>query len=125
MRRFVLFVAVALALASWNGPAKAQYGFGFGQGSDPNAEIEAARSRAKQQLQKYSKPSGPGALGSAGRPAIGGGFRDRYGRADLAGHAVAGYPMVRGELDTIHVSKGRANGGRRSFTPPRTANRRR
>jgi hypothetical protein len=125
MRRFVLFVAMALVLASWTRPASAQYGFGFGQGSDPNAEIEAARSRAKQQLQKYSKPSGSGARGSAPRSAIGGGFRDRYGRVDLAGHAVAGYPTVRGDLDTIHVSRGRSNGGSRSFTPPRSGNRRR
>jgi hypothetical protein len=125
MRRFVLFVAVVLVLASWTGPAWAQYGFGFGHSSDPNAEIEAARNQAKQQLQKYSKPSGSGARGSAGRSAIGGGFRDRYGRMDLAGHAVAGYPMVRGDLDTIHASRGKANGSRRSFTPPRSGNRRR
>jgi hypothetical protein len=123
MRRFVGFVAVSLVLASWSGSARAQYGFAFGQKSDPNAEIEAARSRAKQQLEKYARPSGPGARGPAGRQAIGGGFRDRFGRWDLAGHPVAGYPTVRGDLDTVQVPRGGANAGRRSIAPRRNARR--
>jgi hypothetical protein len=123
MRRLLLFVAVALVLASWTKPAEAQYGFRFGQHSDINAEIEAARSRVKQQLQKYSRPSGSGARGSAPRSAIGGGFRDQYGRMDLAGRPVAGYPTVRGDLDTSHLSRGGASGSRRPPAPRRNANR--
>jgi hypothetical protein len=105
MRRCFLLVAVVLMVSCWSGSARAQYG--FGQGADPNAEIESARKQALQQRQKYAKPSGAGA---PRRSAVGGGFLDTYGRADLSGRGVSGYPVVRGDLSHTRVSRGGANG---------------
>ena len=91
MRRYFLLVAVVLIVSCWTQPARAQYGFNFGQTADPIEEIEAARSRAKQDRSKYSKPGGGGA-GATRRAPIGGGFADTYGRMDLSGHPVRGLP---------------------------------
>jgi len=99
-----LLVAVVLIVSCWSGSARAQYG--FGQGADPNAEIESARNQALQQRQKYAKPSGAGAP----RRSPVGGFLDTYGRADLSGRGVPGYPVVRGDLSRMKVSRGGANG---------------
>jgi hypothetical protein len=120
MRRSLLFVAVVLVASSWSGTAFAQ--FSFGETGDPNAEIEAARSTAKQNLKKYSsRPSGGS---TAARSKIGSSFLDTYGRRDLAGHAVPGYPAARGDLSSASVSRGGANGkARRSAKPRPNANR--
>jgi len=105
-----LLAAVVLIVSCWTGTARAQYGFGFGQGSDPSAEIESARKQALQQQQKYAKSSGAVA---PRRPPVGGGFLDTYGKADLSGHHVPGYPAVRGDLGHMRVTRGGANGAAR------------
>jgi len=107
MRRHFLFVAVVLVACSWSKPARAQFG-GFGQTADPVAEIEAARAKAKAERSKYAKSAG--GAGAARRSQLGGNFTDTYGRADLAGHAVPGYPAIRGDLGNARVSRGGANG---------------
>ena len=111
MRRYFLLVAVVLIVSCWTQPARAQYGFNFGQTADPIAEIEAARNKAKQDRSKYSKPGGGQA--ATRRGPVGGGFTDTYGRMDLSGHAVPGYPAIRGDLSHSRVSRGGANGSAR------------
>jgi hypothetical protein len=119
MRRYILLVAVVM-ISCLAQPARAQYGYGFGQGADPIAEIEAARSKAKQDRTKYAKPGGAGASATRRAP-VGGGFADTYGRMDLSGHPVPGYPAVRGDLSHSRVSRGGANGTSRRPARRRTA----
>jgi hypothetical protein len=112
MKRSFLLVAVMLLGSAWSPPARAQFGFsGFGAGPDPLSQIETARSQAKQRLQQYARVS-PG-VGRAMTPRSSPGnsaFLDRFGRMDLSGRPVPGYPVVRGDLNTQHVSRGGANG---------------
>ena len=117
MRRYILLVAVVLIVSCWTRPARAQYG--FGQTADPIAEIEAARNKAKQDRSKYSKPGG--GQGAPRRAPVGGGFTDTFGRTDLSGHAVPGYPAVRGDLSHSRVSRGGANGSARRSARRRPA----
>jgi hypothetical protein len=109
MKRWFLFVGVVLMGSMWSGTARAQYGLGgFGNTADVNQEIDAARSKIRQQMSKYGKPQA-----RPSRTAVRGGTgsADRYGRVDLAGHPVAGYPAVRGDLNAgTSVSRGGANG---------------
>jgi hypothetical protein len=102
-----LILAAAMTVAIlWCNSASAQYG---GQSHDPNEEIEAARSRQKAQAQKYARGSA-----SRARPTFGGSGADPYGRIDMSGRAVPGYPAIRGDLRSNPVRRGGANGVARS-----------
>ena len=115
MKRFILFVAVVILASAWSSPAKAQYGLGgLGNIPDMSAEVDAMRTEQKQQVSKYAKPQSRVSRGAPARsslsnpPSI-----DRYGRMDLSGHPVSGYPIVRGDLtgpSSPRVSRGGANG---------------
>jgi hypothetical protein len=130
MKRLFLFAMVAILASTWSRPVCAQYGMGgFGNLTDPNAEIDQQRSSMKSSMRTYTKPQAP--RGRSGYTRMSNpGSMDSYGRMDLAGHSVPGYPAVRGDLrgpGALHVSRGGANGrgGRRSGsvgrrqTPPR------
>lgn len=124
MKRFLMLVAVVILCVSWASPAQAQLGIGgIGGESDPLGQIEAARSEAKLRKQQYSKVKPKAGKGQAARSSVSSyntNSLDRFGRMDLAGHAVGGYPVVRGNLESTKVSRGGANGkggrggGRRS-----------
>jgi hypothetical protein len=116
MKRCFLFFAVVLLGTIWSGTARAQGFSGFGNTQDVNSEIDAERSKIRQQIAKNAKPQPRPARGTAVRG--GTGAADRYGRVDLAGHPVGGYPIIRGDLNGpnggARVSRGGANGsGRR------------
>ena len=115
MKRFILSVAVVILASAWPAPAKAQYGFGgFGNIPDMSAEVDAMRSQQKAQASKYAKPQSRASRGAPARSVLSNpASKDKYGRMDLAGHPVAGYPTVRGDLSgpgATHVSRGGANG---------------
>src|SRR4051812_28235992 len=114
MRRCFMLLAVVILSASWASPAQAQFGIGgFGGAPNPLSEIEAARSLIKQRNQQYTKAKPRAARAHAARPTTSSynyNSLDRSGRADLAGRAVPGYPAIRGNLESMHVSRGGANG---------------
>jgi hypothetical protein len=111
MKRLFLFLGVVILGTTWSSAAHAQYG-GFGNTPDVNAEIDNQRSHIKQQMRQYAKPQGRSSRTSALRQGAAG-AADRYGRIDMAGKPVAGYPAVRGDLTgqgSTRVSRGGANG---------------
>lgn len=117
MKRALFFAAVVLLATTWSTPARAQFGFGGGGGNkDPLADIAQQRSKIKSRLSQYSRHSA-GSRAKVANPAS----TDELGRMDLAGRAVAGYPIVRGDLrGHTYVSRGGANGsGRRHYSPRR------
>jgi hypothetical protein len=115
MKRFFMLVAVVILSTSWASPAQAQLGFGgFGGDTDTVSEIEAARSQIKLKNKNYSKAKPRAGKGLAARPSVSTynvNSLDRFGRMDLAGRSVSGYPPVRGGINAgLHVSRGGANG---------------
>jgi hypothetical protein len=118
MKRFFMLVAVVILSASWASPAQAQIGIGgFGGVTDPLSKIEAAKSQTKLRKQEYTKAKPKAGRAQATRPSkspYNYNSLDRFGRADLAGKSVAGYPAVRGDLESLHVSRGGANGSKRA-----------
>jgi len=124
MKRFIISVAVVILASAWSSPAKAQYGLGgYGSIPDMSAEVDAMRAQQKQEASKYTKSQARASRGAPSRSALGNpGSRDRYGRVDLAGHPVAGYPAVRGDLNgptPSRVSRGGANGQIKKRSSPR------
>ena len=112
MKRVFLFVAVMLFASTWTSTARAQFGMGgFGGLHDPNAEIDQQRTTIKSNLNKYSKA--PTSHSRVARQKLSNpASTDAYGRMDLAGHPVPGYPAVRGDLTgrtSAPVSRGGAN----------------
>src|SRR5262249_18445097 len=97
MKCFILSVAVVILASAWSSPAKAQFGMGgFGPPADMNAEIDAMRSQQKGDASKYTKPQAKVSRGGSARSYLSNpNSTDPYGRMDLAGHPVAGYPTVR------------------------------
>lgn len=114
MKHFLLCVAVVVLATGWSSPAKAQFGLGgFGNIRDMGAEVDAMRTKQKADSNKYAKPQahrrGAPTRSYLSNPTS----TDQYGRMDLAGHPVAGYPLVRGDMGgrtPPKVSRGGANG---------------
>jgi hypothetical protein len=122
MKRALFFAAVVIVGCAWSTPARAQFGFGSMANKDPVEQIKTDRSKIKSRLSEYSHAQShhtrilrPRVTNPASA--------DEYGRMDLAGRAVAGYPVVRGDLTghgAAHVSRGGANGiARRHHATPR------
>jgi len=109
-----MLLAVVILGASWASPAQAQSGIGgFGSASGPLNSIEAARSQTKLKNQQSTKAKPKARRAKAARPSMSSydyNSIDRFGRKDLAGHPVAGYPAIRGDLEKMQVSRGGANG---------------
>jgi hypothetical protein len=116
MKRFFMLVAVVILSASWASPAQAQLGTGgLGGVSRPLDQTKAAQGQPKIENQQYLKAKPKAGRAQAARP-----FKssynynynslDRFGRKDLAGRPVAGYPAIRGDIDSMKVSRGGANG---------------
>ena len=122
MKSFVLSVAVVILASACSSPAKAQFGLGGGV-PDTTADVDAMRAHQKQEASKYTKPQARASRGTPARTTLGNpASKDRYGRMDLAGHAVAGYPTVRGDLtgpNSSRVSRGGANGQIKRRSSPR------
>jgi hypothetical protein len=115
MKRFFMLMAAVILSASWASPAQAQLGIGgFGGVSGPLLGIEAAKSQTKLKNQQYTKKAKPKSRrAQATRPSKSSynyNSLDRFGRKDLSGHPVSGYPAIRGDIDSMAVSRGGANG---------------
>ena len=115
MKRFFMLMAAVILSASWANPAQAQLGIGgIGGVSGPLRGTEAPKSQTKLKNQKYTKKAKPkSGRAQAARPSkfsYNYNSLDRFGRKDLSGRPVGGYPAIRGDLESIHVSRGGANG---------------
>ena len=115
MKRFFMLMAAVILSASWASPAQAQLGIGgFGGVSGPLRGIEAAKSQTKLKNQQHTKArpkSGRAQAARLSKSLYNYNSVDRFGRADLSGHPVAGYPAIRGDLDSgLNVSRGGASG---------------
>ena len=98
MKRLFLFAAVMILASMWARPAHAQFGMGmFGGSHDPIAEIDQQKSTINARTQKYTHA--PSSHARISRPKLTNpASMDAYGRMDLAGHPVPGYPIVRGAI---------------------------
>ncbi len=122
MKRVFLVAAVVLVASTWGRPARAQLGLlNLGTGTGMNTPLESQKNLVKKK-QTTSLPPPPVVGSTRGRssrsaPSPAGIDDHRYGRIDMAGHPISGYPAVRGEVSgngAAHVSRGGANGsGRR------------
>src|SRR6516162_10226898 len=114
MRRCFMLLAVVILSASWASPVQAQLGIGgFGGAPNPLSGIKAARNPIKQRDQQYTKAKPKAGRKPSARPSTSSSYAnslDRFGRVDLAGRAVPGYPAIRGNLEGMQVSRGGANG---------------
>src|SRR5262245_1425673 len=117
MKRYLLLLSFVILVTSWSKPARAQFGIPNFGGVDSASESESERSRIKSEQQKYARGAPRAARPAAPRTNLmNHNSLDRYGRMDLAGRAVAGYPTVRGNINgpnAARVSRGGANGARK------------
>jgi len=118
MKRFFMFVAVVILSASWASPLQAQVGIGgFGGVIDPLSQTKAARGQTKPKDKQYTEAKPKAGRARATRPSkysYNYNVLDRFGRKDLSGHPVSRYPAIRGDLESMQVSRGGANGSKRS-----------
>ena len=121
MKRVFLLAAVVIVASTWGRPARAQLGLlNLGTGTGIGTQLDNQRNLVKKK-QKTSLPPPPVAGSTrahSSRSAITPGVDDhRFGRIDMAGHSIGGYPAIRGSVagpNAAHVSRGGANGsGRR------------
>jgi hypothetical protein len=116
MKRFFMLMAAVILSTSWASPAQAQLGIvGFGGVSGPLRGIEAPKSQTKLKNQQYTKARPKSRRAQATRPSKSSynynyNSLDRFGRVDLSGHPISGYPAIRGNIDSMAVSRGGANG---------------
>jgi len=122
MKRVFLLAAVVI-VASWARPARAQLGLlNLGTGTGIGIQLDNQKNLVKKK-QKTSLPPPPVAgstrAHSSRSARITPGAEDHsFGRIDLAGKPISGYPVIRGEVsgpNASRVSRGGANGqgGRR------------
>ena len=119
MKHVVLLAAVLIVTSSWARPARAQLGIlDLPSSSGIGHQFDRMRNLAKKK-QTNSLPPPPLSASTSKRAHSGPAFRgdlttaDRFGRLDLVGHQVSGYPAIRGDLNAANasrVSRGGANG---------------
>ncbi len=117
MKRVFLLAAVVLIASTWASPAHAQLGLlDLGTGTGVGNPLDSQKNLVKKK-QSTSLPPPPVAGSTrarSSRPAITPGLDDhRFGRIDMAGHPIGGYPAIRGNLSgpgATRVSRGGANG---------------
>jgi hypothetical protein len=123
MKRVFLLAAVVLVASTWARPARAQIGLlNLGTGTGIGTQLDNQRNLVKKK-QTTSLPPPPVAGSTrahSSRSALiaSGGDDHRFGRIDMAGKPMSGYPAIRGDVsgpNAANVSRGGANGqGRRS-----------
>jgi hypothetical protein len=115
MKPFFPLITFVFCISTWAEPARAQLsipGFGY-LSSGSTSTVRSSGGRGLSQQQQYAKPPSVGSrLSSSQKAPTTPNFADRFGRADLAGHGVGGYPIIRGDLEKSKVSRGGANGAR-------------
>jgi len=123
MKRVFLLAAVVIVASTWARPARAQLGLlNLGTGTGIGIQLDNQKNLVKKK-QKTSLPPPPVAgstrAHSSRSARITPGAEDHsFGRIDLAGKPISGYPVIRGEVsgpNASRVSRGGANGqgGRR------------
>lgn len=103
MKRSLLFAAVVFLISAWSTPARAQFGMaGSLANKDPNAQIKTDASTIKGRLSQYSHA--PTHHSRITLPKVSNSASlDAYGRMDLSGRSVSGYPAVR-DMNSNHAS---------------------
>ncbi|MGO8903446.1 MAG: hypothetical protein ACLQU5_34665 [Isosphaeraceae bacterium] len=117
MKRVFLLAAVVIVASIWARPARAQLGLlNLGTGTGIGTRLDNQKNLV-QKKQKTSLPPPPVAGSTrahSSRSALATrGTGDRFGRIDMAGKPISGYPSIRGEVygpNATHVSRGGANG---------------
>src|SRR5208282_6130011 len=121
MKRVFLLAAVVIVASTWARPARAQLGLlNLGTGTGIGTPLDSQKNLVKKK-QTTSLPPPPVAGSTRGRSSRSAlsppGMDDhRFGRIDMAGHPISGYPAVRGNVSgsgAAHVSRGGANGSGR------------
>ncbi len=122
MKRLFLLAAVVIVASTWARPAHAQLGvLNLGTGTGIGTQLDNQKNLLQKKKQKTSLPPPPVTASTrahSSRSAITPGVDDhRFGRIDMAGHSIGGYPAIRGDVSGANaglVSRGGANGsGRR------------
>jgi hypothetical protein len=117
MKRVFLLAAVVIVASTWPRPARAQLGIpNLGLGTDIGIPRQDQKIQLKQQPKKNTPPppvvgASRGTSSRSARSNIG--SLDRFGRIDMLGKPVKGYPAIRGDLSgptPTNVSRGGANG---------------
>jgi hypothetical protein len=118
MKRVFLLAAVVIVASTWARPARAQLGLlNLGTGTEIGIPLDSQKNLVKKK-QSTSLPPPPLARSTrarSSRPALPPPSIDdhRFGRIDMAGHPVGGYPAIRGDVSgpsASRVSRGGANG---------------
>jgi len=131
MRRLIMIAAMVVLGWAWPGVTFAQLGVpSLGPGPEPGLRTANQRPQLRRSARNYAAasvpppPLGGSARGRSSQPGTGAfgftGIGDDSGRADLSGHPVSQYPVVRGDISSAHgarVSRGGANGNARSQSP--------
>jgi len=122
MKRVFSLAAVVLVASTWASPAHAQLGLlNLGTGTGVGNPLDVQKNLVKKK-QSTSLPPPPVAGSTRARssrstPSLPGLDDHRFGRIDMSGHPIGGYPAIRGNLtgpDAARVNRGGANGtGRR------------
>jgi len=118
MKRVFLLAAVLIIASTWARPARTQLGLlNLGTGAGIATPLDSQKNLVNKKPRTTLPPPPVAALtrGRSTRSALTtpGVDDHRYGRTDLAGHPIAGYPVIRGEVsgtNATHVSRGGANG---------------
>ncbi len=121
MKRVFLLAAVLIVTSTWARPARAQLGIlSLGGNTGISNQLANQKNLSRKKLTKpLLPPPVIGAIKAHGSQPIRGNSAaaDRYGRVDLVGHQISGYPAIRGDITSANaatVSRGGANGqGRR------------
>jgi hypothetical protein len=120
MKRVFLLAAVVIVASIWARPARAQLGLlNLGTGTGIGTQLDNQKNLVKRkQKTSLSPPPVAGstrAHSSSSRSAlITPGVDDhRFGRIDMAGKPISGYPAIRGDVfgpNAANVSRGGTNG---------------
>jgi hypothetical protein len=123
MKRVFLLAAVVIVASTWARPARAQLGLlNLGTGTGIGTQLDNQKNLIKRKQKTSLSPppvAGSTRAHSSRSALITPGVDDhRFGRIDMAGKPISGYPAIRGEVfgpNAANVSRGGANGqgGRR------------
>jgi hypothetical protein len=123
MKRVFLLAAVVIVASTWARPARAQLGLlNLGSGTRIGTQLDNQKNLIKRKQKTSLSPppvAGSTRAHSSRSALITPGVDDhRFGRIDMAGKPISGYPAIRGEVfgpNAANVSRGGANGqgGRR------------
>ena len=117
MKRVFLLTAVMIIASTWARPARAQLGIlNLGTNTGISNQLDRQKNLVNKK-QTNALPPPPVASSTRAHfshpTKANSSAADRFGRQDLVGHSVSGYPVIRGELNgsgAVHVSRGGANG---------------